>query len=160
MPRYTLLLSANMTRLPAREVNVKPTEQCWQRLQNSPFRARFRLNTHDAAYLYAKGVPQVLAHARDFVARRLAAACPPDDGKQTPMRGHPVFVAQHGTATCCRGCLEKWHGIPRGVPLSPTQQAYVVAMIELWLQRRAPPAPAAPAGPQQLDLLLPSEPGR
>ena len=147
-----------MTRLPAREVNVKPTEQCWQRLQTSPFRARFRLNTHDAAYLHAKGLPQVLAHAREFIARRLAAAHPANDGKQTPMRGHPVFVAQHATATCCRGCLEKWHGIPRGVPLSPAQQAYSVEMIALWLQRRAPAAPApapAPAAPQQLELLPP-----
>ena len=74
----------------------------WRRLQTSPFRARFRLNAKDQTYLDGKGLPLILSHARDFIDRRLAAAHPKNDGKQTPMRGHPVFVAQHATATCCR----------------------------------------------------------
>ncbi|WP_372584870.1 DUF4186 domain-containing protein, partial [Serratia marcescens] len=96
----------------------------WRRLQSSPFRARFRLNAKDQAYLEGKGLPLILSHARDFIDRRLAAAHPKNDGKQTPMRGHPVFVAQHATATCCRGCLEKWHGIPQGVALDERQKDY------------------------------------
>ncbi|OIV46548.1 DUF4186 domain-containing protein [Sodalis sp. TME1] len=111
-------------------------EQLWQRLQQSAFRRRFALNPRDDAYLRAKGMAVLLSHARDFIASRLAPALPAKDGKQTPWRGHPVFVAQHATATCCRGCLDKWYGIPRGVALTEAQQAFIVAMIALWLERR------------------------
>ena len=76
----------------------------------------------------------VLDHARDFVRSRLADAEPKNDGRQTPWGNHPVFVAQHATATCCRGCLEKWHGIPKGKPLSDAEQTYIVSVIERWLQ--------------------------
>jgi hypothetical protein len=81
----------------------------------------------------AQGGAAVLAHAHAFVAERLAPARPANDGKQTPFRGHPVFVAQHATATCCRGCLSKWHGIPAGRPLTADEQGHVVAAIERWL---------------------------
>ncbi|MGV9305492.1 DUF4186 family protein [Nonomuraea sp. NPDC003727] len=54
----------------------------------------------------------------DLIARRLVPAEPYKDGEQTPCRGHPVFVAQHATATCCRTCLHRWHDIPRGRELT------------------------------------------
>ena len=76
------------------------------------------------------------SHARDFVQKRLVPAHPPNDGKQTPMRGHPVFVAQHATATCCRGCLEKWHHIPRGREMTEREQEYVVNIIMEWIDRQ------------------------
>lgn len=72
-------------------------------------------------------------HIDEPVVKRLAPALPANDGKQTPMRGHPVFIAQHATATCCRGCLAKWHNIPQGVSLSEEQQRYIVAVIYHWL---------------------------
>jgi hypothetical protein len=84
-------------------------------LAKSSFRRHFHLRGKELEYLRNKGLPTVLEHAADFIEKRLAAASPVNDGKQTPMRHHPVFIAQHATATCCRGCLEKWHGIPKGV---------------------------------------------
>ena len=51
------------------------------------------------------------------------------------MRGHPVFLAQHATATCCRGCLAKHHGIVKHHPLTDEHQAYVVAVIMRWIER-------------------------
>ena len=75
----------------------------------------------------------VLAHAADFIDKRLAPAYPDNDGKQTPMGKHPVFVAQHATATCCRGCLEKWHAITKGHALSPVEKQYVIDVIRRWL---------------------------
>jgi hypothetical protein len=69
-----------------------------------------------------------------LVAKRLGPAHPAKDGKQTPWRGHPVFIAQHGTATCCRVCLKKWHAIERGQPLSAVQQAHIVSVLERWLR--------------------------
>lgn len=76
----------------------------------------------------------VLDHAATFVERRLAPASPVNDGKQTPFKGHPVFVAQHATATCCRSCLEKWHRIPRGRALTEPEQKHIVHAIALWLE--------------------------
>src|SRR6186713_1942617 len=87
-------------------------------LRRSKFRSSFSLRGKDREYLEAKGLPVVLEHAADFVAKRLAPAVPANDGKQTPFRGHPVFVAQHATATCCRGCLAKWHKIEARRPLT------------------------------------------
>lgn len=103
------------------------------RLARSAFRSRFRLGAKERKYCWDKGAEVIDQHAADFIATRLAPAHPRNDGKQTPMRGHPVFIAQHATATCCRGCLEKWHQIPHGQPLSTGQQRYVVAVIHHWL---------------------------
>ena len=112
-------------------------------LGRSAFRRRFRLRGKELAYLRERGFDAVIAHARDFVARRLAPAEPRDDGRQTPMRNHPVFVAQHATATCCRGCLEKWHRIPRGRPLTAEEQEHIVRVIARWLAGQKPPAGVA-----------------
>ena len=103
-------------------------------LARSAFRRRFRLGSAEREYLDAKGMDKIVEHARDFVARRLAPAEPAKDGRQTPWKGHPVFVAQHATATCCRSCLLKFHGIEKGKPLSAEEQAHVVAVIQRWLQ--------------------------
>lgn len=112
---------------------MRDLDELFEALKRSPFRSRFRLRDREAAYLGQKGLETILAHARDFIEQRLAPAEPANDGKQTPMKNHPVFIAQHATATCCRGCLEKWHKIPKGRPLSDREQQYVAAVIRRWL---------------------------
>ena len=77
----------------------------------------------------------IRAHAIDFVKTRLAPAEPRNDGKQTPMRGHPVFVAQHACACCCRGCLQKWYHVPMGIELSEDQQTRIVKLLMAWIER-------------------------
>ena len=120
---------------------MRDLDDLFDALGRSAFRTKFRLDATDQAYLRAKGLDVVTAHAADFIARRLAPAAPARDGRQTPWRGHPAFVAQHATATCCRGCLEKWHAIPRGRPLTDDEQVHVVAAIRRWLAARATPDP-------------------
>ncbi|RJL19540.1 DUF4186 domain-containing protein [Paracoccus siganidrum] len=105
------------------------------RLARSDFRRRFRLGPKERAYLAAKGPATIRSHAEDFIAARLAPALPKNDGRQTPMRGHPVFIAQHATATCCRSCLAKWHGIPPGRPLSEAEQARIVEILMRWIEQ-------------------------
>ncbi|WP_374472304.1 DUF4186 domain-containing protein [Phenylobacterium sp.] len=112
---------------------MRNLDEVFERLRGSAFRRRFALGPKDRAYLAERGLETVLAHGRDFVDRRLAPAAPANDGRQTPMRGHPVFVAQHATATCCRGCLAKWHGIPPGRALEAAERAHVLAAISRWL---------------------------
>ncbi|WP_091775574.1 DUF4186 domain-containing protein [Methylobacterium sp. UNC378MF] len=113
---------------------MRALDEVFHRLPQSAFRRRFRLAAADQAYLREKGLPIVLEHARDFVSRRLAPAEPRNEGKQTPFRGHPVFTAQHATATCCRGCLAKWYAIPAGRDLTASEQAHAVAAIARWLR--------------------------
>lgn len=117
---------------------MRDLDELFAALSRSTFRAGFKLNARDLAYLHAKGLSQVLTHAEDFVQNRLAPAMIENEGKQTPMRGHPVFVAQHATACCCRGCLQKWHAIPQGRLLTLDEQAYIVVVLESWLQAYMP----------------------
>ncbi len=112
---------------------MRPLDELFKRLAGSPFRSRFRLGAKERDYLSAKGMATILDHARGFIEQRLAPAEPANDGKQTPMRGHPVFIAQHATATCCRPCLRKWHRIPAGRPLAGLEKAHIAAVIERWL---------------------------
>ena len=110
--------------------------QALDRLQTSAFRARFHLSEKERAYIAQKGLPVIRDHAADFVRTRLSPAEIPNDGKQTPMRGHPVFVAQHACACCCRGCLEKWYHIPAGVELTEAQQQGIVNLLMAWIRHQ------------------------
>jgi hypothetical protein len=107
---------------------------------------RFRLGAREQAYLEDQGAEEIASHARRIIWERLGPAYPRNDGKQTPMRGHPVFIAQHATATCCRGCLAKWHAIPAGRPMDEAALKHAVAAVMRWLgeqplSRVASPAP-------------------
>ena len=114
---------------------MRSLDDVFPALEGSAFRRRFRLGPRERDYLRTRGFDEVLRQAEEIIARRLAPAAPPNDGKQTPYRGHPVFVAQHATGTCCRGCLEKWHGIARGAALTDEEQAHIIAALDRWLRR-------------------------
>jgi len=116
--------------------SAEPFADLFDRLSRSKFRSSFSLKSADIAYARNKGLDIIRSHACDFVRQRLAPAEPKNDGKQTPMKGHPVFIAQHATGCCCRGCLEKWHRIPKGKELSEEQQKYVVDVLMAWIERQ------------------------
>lgn len=109
--------------------------QLFERLGNSRFRSSFHLKQKDIVYINEKGLDTIRKHAEDFIAKREAPAYIPNDGRQTPMRGHPVFIAQHATATCCRECIRKWHKMQPGRALSQVQQDYLVDVIMTWIQK-------------------------
>lgn len=106
------------------------------RLAKSDFRSRFHLTKKDKEYISQKGLPTIRRHAEYFIAKRLAPAVIPNDGKQTPMRGHPVFLAQHATGCCCRGCFYKWHHIPAERELTNEEQQYAVAVLMAWIEKQ------------------------
>ena len=116
---------------------MRDIDAIFLRLSKSAFRRRFSLGARERAVLNAKGLPGVLLHARALIDKRLAPAHPCKDGRQTPYRGHPAFIAQHATATCCRSCLANWHGIARGHALSEQEREYVIAVLERWLRAAA-----------------------
>ena len=104
-------------------------------LSKSKFRSSFHLKEKDKEYVMEKGIEKIKSHAYDFINKRLAPKNLPNDGKQTPMRGHPVFIAQHATATCCRKCLYKWHKINMGKELDENEKEYIVALIIEWIKK-------------------------
>jgi hypothetical protein len=117
---------------------MRDIDDLFQALAKSSFRCRFTLKGTDLDYYSRKGLTTVLSHGRDFLEDRLALAHPSKDGKQTPMRGHPFFLAQHATASCCRNCLRKWQFIPEGTPLTPEHVTYILKVARTWLLRQAP----------------------
>ncbi len=114
---------------------MQTIDEALEKLKKSSFRAGFHLAAKDIAYIDAKGIDVIRAHAADFVRARLAPAAIPNDGKQTPMRGHPVFKAQHACACCCRGCLGKWYNVPAGKELTEDQQNRIVNLLMAWIGR-------------------------
>lgn len=92
---------------------MQTIEEALEKLKASNFRSGFSLKEKEKAYVRKKGMDTIRRHAQDFVRQRLAPAVIPNDGKQTPMHGHPVFIAQHACACCCRGCLQKWYRVPK-----------------------------------------------
>jgi Domain of unknown function (DUF4186) len=113
---------------------VLPLDDVFVQLGRSAFRRKFRLQGRELVYLQTWGLPHVMRQAADLIGKRLAPAVIPNDGRQTPWRNHPVFVAQHATATCCRGCLAKTHGIEKGHELTAEERAHVLAALEKWLK--------------------------
>lgn len=112
-----------------------------ERLKHSSFRSRFTLKASDREYIQKKGLAVVMEHAREMLKKRIVPASPVKDGRQTPLRGHPVFIAQHATALCCRGCLEKWHHIPKNRQLTDEELLYLLQVIFYWLQEQMNNAP-------------------
>lgn len=105
------------------------------KLSKSRFRSSFYLNSDDISYINNKGWDTVRTHAEQFVKNRLSMSHIPNDGKQTPMKGHPVFKALHACACCCRGCLNKWYRVPIDVALTDVQQEKIVNLLMEWLKR-------------------------
>lgn len=108
-------------------------EKVLEKLAKSKFRSSFSLSKKLQDYVKEKGIEVIERHARDFIKLRLAPYPTFHDGKQTPMKGHPVFVAQHATATCCRNCLLKWHHIAKDRPLTEKEQEWIVSLIMAWI---------------------------
>lgn len=105
-------------------------------LEKSKFRGSFHLNRNMKEYIKEKGLDKIKSDAKDLIIKRISDAYPKNDGKQTPIRQvHPVFIAQHATGCCCRGCLERIHGIRKGHKLSEEEIDYIANVIMEWIKR-------------------------
>ncbi len=102
-------------------------------LAKSNFRSRFHLTDRDVSYIDEHGLDMIEHHARDFLTTRIRKRLP-NDGKQTPMKGHPVFIAQHATATCCRGCINKWYALPLARDLNDEEIDFLTSIIMCWIK--------------------------
>ena len=103
--------------------------------EKSKFRNSFHLKQKEIEYIEKKGLEEIEKQAYEIINKRLKPEIIKNDGKQTPMKNHPVFIAQHATATCCRGCLEKWHHIKKNKELSKHEIDFIVTLITEWIRR-------------------------
>ena len=106
------------------------------RLSKSKFRSSFKLKDKDKELIKNKGIDTIRIHAYDFINKRIAPSYIANDGKQTPFKGHPVFIAQHACACCCRECLYKWHKIEKGKILNKEEIDYIVNLLMKWIERQ------------------------
>lgn len=105
-------------------------------LSKSKFRGSFHLNNKMKEYVREKGIEKIRKDAIELISKRVALAYPKNDGKQTPMKQvHPVFIAQHATGCCCRGCLERIHNIKKGHELKNKEIDYIVDVIIRWIKK-------------------------
>ena len=114
---------------------MQSIEEALEKLSHSKFRSSFHLTKKERECLNEKGTETIERHARDFVHQKLAPGDPMNDGKQTPMKGHPVFKAMHATGCCCRGCLNKWYKVPLHQELNETQEEKIVRLLMAWIEK-------------------------
>lgn len=104
-------------------------------LSRTKFRGSFHLYNKMKEYVREKGIDKIKSDAYDLVKKRIAPQVIKNDGKQTPMKQvHPVFIAQHATGTCCRGCLERIHNIEKNRVLNVEEIDYIVKVIMMWIK--------------------------
>ena len=102
-------------------------------LSKSKFRSSFHLKSKDIEYINKIGMDKIKDHTKDFIIDRLFSL-KENDGKQTPYRGHPTFIAMHACGCCCRGCLYKWHKIPKEKTLSNEEIEYIEKVLIAWIE--------------------------
>jgi hypothetical protein len=113
----------------------KNLDYLFENLSHSKFRSSFKLKKKDIQYIDEKGMETIRKHAYDFINKRLKPKIILNDGRQTPMKGHPVFISQHATGTCCRNCLFKWHKISKDHELTDIEVNYIVNVIMKYIER-------------------------
>lgn len=111
-------------------------EDLLYKLSKSKFRSSFKLKQKDIDYIKRIGFDKIEEHAYDFINKRLKDINKINDGKQTPTHGHPVFIAQHATATCCRNCLYKWYHIDKNKILTDKEIKLIVDIIMSWINKK------------------------
>lgn len=105
-------------------------------LSKTKFRGTFHLNNKMKEYVNIKGLDKIRCDAYDLITKRLKPAIINNDGRQTPMKQvHPVFIGQHATGTCCRGCLNRIHHIEKDRKLTDGEVNYIVDVIIRWIER-------------------------
>ncbi|MBP3495038.1 MAG: DUF4186 domain-containing protein [Clostridia bacterium] len=114
---------------------MQTIEEALAKLSRSKFRGSFKLTKGEREYVNKHGLEVIRNHTKDFISKRLAPAFIPNDGAQTPTKGHPAFKAQHACACCCRSCLNKWYNVPKNTELTHLQQEKIVNLLMAWIEK-------------------------
>lgn len=110
-------------------------EKILNSLAKSKFRSSFHIRKYMINYIDEKGFDTIEKHAKDLITKKIGSAYPLNDGHQTPLKNHPVFIAMHATACCCRSCLYKWYNIPKGRELKKDEIDFLVLLVMTWIKK-------------------------
>ena len=116
------------------ELSSKEWNELKQKLEASGRLKKFVLGEPEREYVTSRGMDILRLHATDFVNKRLAPENPKNDGRQTPTKGHPVFIAQHATGCNDRDGLVEFFGIEKGRALTDEEVEKVVDAILRWIE--------------------------
>jgi hypothetical protein len=92
---------------------------------------------HEINYTRRKGTQGLAARAEQVLRRNVFGVTGFLNDIQTPYSG-AIPAAQHATATCCRKCIEYWHGIPRDAKPTEKQIKYLRDWIMKYLKDKFP----------------------
>lgn len=125
-----------------RERRLGDAEYMFEALQSEWIRHYFfhvRMEQRAINYARRKGKDGLAEAVRKHIHNSVGDAEPFHDGRQTPMGGDdPINYAQHATASCCRRCIEEWHGIPMGRALTAEEIQYLTELALRYLNYRLP----------------------
>jgi uncharacterized protein DUF4186 len=99
------------------------------------------INQHAMNHARRKGRKGLRERVRKHLSTAIGPANPWHDGIQTPMEmeaPNAIPYGQHATATCCRKCVEYWHGIPRGKIICEQDLIYLAELVCRFLEERIP----------------------
>ena len=91
-------------------------------------------------YARRKGISGLEVAIPSRIRKSVGSGNNPYDGRQTPMAGsgNPIHYAQHATASCCRKCMEYWHGISPNRDLTENEIDYLAELAMLYIKDRLP----------------------
>ena len=100
------------------------------------------LSQYAIDYARRKGKIALAQAAQKRIQQAVGNPTHPLQGRQTPRESSPtanaIHYAQHATASCCRPCLEEWHGIPLDRPLTTDELTYLTELAMLYVEARLP----------------------
>jgi hypothetical protein len=97
---------------------------------HAPFDEKSKAQAHEL------GFNQLKSMVRPLLEKKVAPEKIFRDGTQTKKEGSAIHYAQHATATCCRKCLEYWHGIDRNRDLTKVELDYCEGLVIAYLESR------------------------
>jgi hypothetical protein len=100
----------------------------------------WHIDIDDRAVAHArrKGRARLRKAVEKRITKSIGPAEPSFDGRQTPVAGNSIYYAQHATASCCRKCLEEWHGVPLGRLLTDDELGYLSDLAMRFIDDRLP----------------------
>lgn len=117
---------------------LKLTDKYWNELKKKLTDGgrfdKFTLGEPEQDYVTSRGMEILRLHAADFVNKRLAPANPKNDGRQTPTKGHPVFIAQHACGCNDRDSVAEFFEFEKGRELSDDEVTLIVDVILRWIE--------------------------
>lgn len=119
-----------------KEDNKQLIDQTLFHLAKTKYRRQYVLSPKLKEYCRQTGMEKLRRKAFEIVREKVSSPYYKGEGRQTPLDGHPIYIAMHATGTCCRTCLEVWHSIVSGRRLTEKDIIYIVDTIMEWIKRQ------------------------